>query len=197
MVSFAILVATFVGAGEWARPSPEMVMTPGCETRARTQMGVIRVRAGNVVPPGKDHIVQTIRGPITVRATELYPRTYYWGRCQGTVDLGPRNQRWHGSLGAYFPGTGFHWPECEGVARAVVEEGQQHFTTVDEAVAWLNKKSEWMRYVYRNDGLAVGWRTVIPYRKQLNVNVWQILIGGQKPTRLPGADDSAISTTCS
>jgi hypothetical protein len=87
--------------------------------------------------------------------------------------------------------------ECEGVARAVVEEGQQHFTTVDEAVAWLNKKSEWMRYVYRNDGLAVGWRTVIPYRKQLNVDVWQILIGGQKPTGLPGADDSAISTTCS
>ena len=196
MLSGALFVALFLVAGEPLKPSAELVMTPGCEIRAQTPIGVIKVRAGNVIPPGKDKVVHTTGGPITLRATEWYPRAYYWGRCEGTVELEPRNQRWHGSLGAYSPGSGFHWHECEGVARAVVEEGQQHFATVDEAVAWLKKKSEWMPYVYRHDGLAVGWRTVIPYRKQLNVDVWQILVGDQKPTRLPGADDAAVTTTC-
>jgi hypothetical protein len=197
MLSVGLFVAGILAVAETPRPPAEIVMTAGCEIQARTPVGAIRVLAGNVVPPGKDKVVQTPAGPIALRATEWYPRTYYWGRCKGTVDLEPRNQRWHGSLGAYSPGSGFHWRECEGVARAVVEEGQQHFATVEEAVAWLKKKSEWMPYVYRNDGLAVGWRTVIPYRKQLNVDVWQILIGNQKPTRLPGADDGAITTTCS
>ncbi len=191
-----MLLIAFLAAENSAGPSPELVMRPGCEIQARTQVGVIRVRAGRVIPPGDDHIVQTQRGPITIPATELYPRTYYWGRCSGTVELEPRNQRWRGSLGAYSPGSGFHWPECEGVARAVVEEGQQHFRNDSEALAWIKKQSEWMPLVYRHDGLAVGWRTVIPYRKQLNVDVWQILIGGRKPVNLSGADDSAISTTC-
>jgi hypothetical protein len=197
MWSVAMFLAAFFTAGESPRPAAEMVMTAGCEIQARTTVGVIRVGAGNMVPPGKDKVVQTAAGPITLRATESYPRTYYWGHCEGTLELQPRNQRWHGSLGAYSPGSGFHWRECEGVARAVVEEGQQHFASVEEAVAWLKKKSEGMPYVYRNDGLAVGWRTVIPHRKELSVDVWQILIGGQKTTRLPGADDGAITTTCS
>jgi hypothetical protein len=197
MLSVGMFVAAILAGAETPTPPVEMVMTAGCELRARTPVGVIRVVAGSVVPPSKDKLVQSSAGPIALRGTELCPRTYYWGRCKGAVELEPRNQRWHGSLGAYSPGSGFHWRECAGVARAVVEEGQQHFGRVEEAVAWLKKKSEWMPYVYRNDGLAVGWRTVIPYRKQLTVDVWQILIGGQKPTRLPGADDGAITTSCS
>jgi hypothetical protein len=140
--------------------------------------------------------VQTERGPVIIHATERYRRTYYWGHCHGSVDLEPRNLRWHGSLGIYFPGTGFHWRECEGVARAVVEEGQQHFETVEGAMQWLAAKARWMPYVYRNDGLTVGWHTVLPDRKQLNVEVWQILVGGQKPTALPDASDSSIASDC-
>jgi hypothetical protein len=196
ILAFAMLLAALPAAGEAESPAPELVMSPGCEITARTPKGVIRIRAGDVIPPGKDKVVKTPVGTVTIRATEFYPRTYYWGRCEGTAKLEPRNQRWHGSLGAYFPGTGFHWHECEGVARAVVEEGQQHFATVEDAMAWLNEESKWMPYVYRNDGLAVAWRTVIPERKQLNVDVWQILIGGRRPTRLPDADDNAISSSC-
>jgi hypothetical protein len=105
-----------------------------------------------------------------------------------------RAERWHGSLGLYWPGPGFHWRECEGVARAVVEEGQQNFDTAAAALAWVRARSDWMPYVYRNDGLVVGWRTAIPERKQLNVDVWQLLVAGRKPTELEGATDSAITT---
>jgi hypothetical protein len=106
----------------------------------------------------------------------------------------PRTERWQGSLGIYWPGPGFHWEECEGVARAVVEEGQQHFDTVRAALEWLKERGDWMPHVYRNDGLVVGWRTVVPDRKQLNVEVWQLLVAGRKPTALEGADDAAITS---
>ena len=38
--------------------------------------------------------------------------------------------------------------------------------------------------VYTRDGL-VWWKTV-PGRQQVNVNVWQIMVNGQKPANLPG-----------
>jgi hypothetical protein len=151
-------------------PSPEIVMKPGSMITARTPWGVITVRAG-----------------------EGFERTYYWGDCEGSVVLWPRYERWYGSLGIYFPGPGFHWQECEGVARAVVEEGQQHFATEDEALEWIARQQDWMPHVYTRDGLVIGWRTVIPYRKQLNVDVWQIFVNGQKPIDLRGSQDDAIT----
>jgi hypothetical protein len=57
-------------------------------------------------------------------------------------------------------------------------------------MAWIAEQ-QWMPFVYRNDGLMVGWSKT-PLRRQLNVDVWQILIHGQKPTSLPGATDGAI-----
>ncbi len=37
----------------------------------------------------------------------------------------------------------------------------------------------------------VGWAKILP-RKQLNVDVWQILIDGKKPKRLPGSQNDKI-----
>jgi hypothetical protein len=147
-----------------------------------------------VMSSGSEIIAHTTWGTITVRAGERDKRTYRWGQCEGSLTMERRAERWHGSLGLYWPGTGFHWRECEGVARAVVEEGQQHFDTVAAALAWVKARGDWMPYVYRNDGLVVGWRTVVADRKQLNVDVWQLLIAGKKPAGLEGAADSAIAT---
>ena len=57
-------------------------------------------------------------------------------------------------------------------------------------MAWI-KEPERASFVYRGDGLMVGWgKTADP--KQLTVEVWQILIDGKKPTRLPGSQDDKI-----
>jgi hypothetical protein len=181
-------------ASDASRPDPEIVMTPGSEITARTSHGTITIRAGATVPGSGEKTYKTAWGPRTIPNPDRYPRNYQWGHCQGTVDLEPRTVRWYGSLGIYSPGPGFHWRECEGVARAVVNEGQQHFDTIPEAMRWIEQKAHEMPYVYRNDGLVVGWDTVIPERKQLNVEVWQVLIGGQRPAALPGSTDGAITT---
>jgi hypothetical protein len=181
-------------ASDASRRDPEIVMTPGSEITARTSFGTITIRAGATVPGSGERTYKTPWGPKTIPIPDKYRRTYRWGHCQGTVDLEPQNERWYGSLGISFPGPGFHWRECEGVARAVVDEGQQHFDTIAEAMRWIEQKGHEMPYVFRNDGLVVGWDTVIPERKQLNVEVWQVLIRGNRPTALPGANDAAIAT---
>ena len=48
-----------------------------------------------------------------------------------------------------------------------------------------------MPFVYRSDGLMVGWGKNLA-RKQLSVEVWQILIDGKKPKSLPGSEDEKI-----
>ena len=88
------------------------------------------------------------------------------------------------------PRPGEHWREHHGITRCVTEEGQQHFKTVEEAMKWI-KDANWMPFVYRDDGLMVGWDKKLS-RKQLSVEVWQILIDGKKPKRLPGSQDDKI-----
>jgi hypothetical protein len=175
---------------------PEIVMNPGSAIAARTARGPITIRAGEMTPGSGEITTETPWGPITVPAPDKYRRTYLWGHCEGSADLTPRTKRWYGSLGISFPGPGFHWPECEGVARAVVEEGQQHFDTAAEAINWLKTRNrDEMPFVYRNDGLVIGWDTVIPNRKQINVEVWQIIVAGKKPTTLAGACETCITAT--
>jgi hypothetical protein len=105
----------------------------------------------------------------------------------------PREERWYGSLGLCYPGPGHHWKEHNGITRGVVEEGQQHFDSVEAAMEWIAQRT-WMPFVYRNDGLMVGWGKV-PGRYQLDVEVWQLMINGEKPASLPGATDEAIKVS--
>lgn len=166
-------VDCFPGAGEEEnRPIPagtEIAMSDGMKIRATTPVGVMEIEAG---PDSK--------------------RSYTWEGATRSVIMGARSKRWYGSLGLGYPGPGDHWQEHNGITRGVLEEGQQHFKTVNAAMAWLKGRA-YMPFVYRNDGLVVGWGKVLE-RKQLNVEVWQIMINGKKPTKLPGATDSAIVT---
>jgi hypothetical protein len=131
-------------------------------------------------------------GTITVKAGKGRNRCYTWDGGTRCIEMWPRTSRWQGSLGIYFPGPGEHWDDNHGITRGVVEEGQMHFATVDEAMAWLKARDRYMPHVHRNDGLVVGWKKE-PSRKQLNVEVWQFLIAGAKPVTLPGSTDAAIT----
>lgn len=148
------------------------------------------VRNEIVMTPGTRITATTSEGTISITAVDGLTRSYTWEGATRSVEMEPRRERWYGSLGLYFPGPGDHWVEHHGITRGVVEEGQQHFKSVDEAMAWLKDRS-WMPFVYRDDGLVVGWGKVLP-RRQLNVEVWQILVDGKKPDRLPGSRNGAI-----
>lgn len=161
----------FPGAGEEENgPVPkgaELAMHDGMRITATTPNGTIAITAG----PG-------------------LKRTYKWEGASRSVIMDPRGERWHGSLGLYYPGPGEHWKEHNGITRGVVEEGQQHFASESAALKWLNER-KYMPYVYTKTGLVVGWMKVLG-RRQLNVEVWQILINGKKPRSLKGSSDSKV-----
>jgi hypothetical protein len=155
--------------------------------------GPIPAKNEVVMSPGMAITATTDVGTITVTAGKGLKRSYTWDGATRSVEMVPRDERWYGSLGLYFPGPGEHWENHKGITRGVVEEGQQHFKTADEALKWLAGR-KYMPYVYRDDGLVVGWSKT-PARKQLNVEVWQILINGKKPTKLAGSQGDKIKVT--
>jgi hypothetical protein len=164
----------------------------GFRTISEDQIGDGPIPAKNEVAmsPGSKITATTLQGKITITAGKGLKRSYTWDGATRSVEMEPRGNRWYGSLGIYFPGPGNHWENNNGITRGVVQEGQQHFKTIEEATKWINDQ-QWPSLVYRNDGLAVGWRKHLP-RQQLNVDVWQIYIDGKKPTTMPGASDDRI-----
>jgi hypothetical protein len=131
----------------------EIVMSKGMKITATTPEGTIIVTAGNGLK-----------------------KSYTWEGDTRSVIMWPRGERWYGSMGLYYPGPGNHWKEHNGITRSVVQEGQQHFDTAEEALEWL-KLPRHNSCVHNDNGLVVCSKSLS--RKQLNVDVWQIFIGGK------------------
>lgn len=146
-----------------------------------------------VMTPGMTITATTKNGKIVIRADNDLGRSYQFDSQTLSVTMWPRTERWYGSLGLYYPAPSLGiWPRS-GIYRAVVEEGQQHFSSETEALDWLSER-KWMPFTYRTDGLVVGWGTM-PSRHQVNVEVWQLLINKRKPENLKGGDDASILST--
>jgi ankyrin repeat protein len=150
-----------------------------------------RPRLETVLSEGMELTAKTPVGSITILAKRHLQRTFIWNHCERTVTLEPRQKRWLGSLGAYFPGGGTTWRLCDGIDRAIVDEGEQHFQTDREALSWIHEQTN-LAFVYTDDGLMLGWERDLS-RKTLNVALWQILVAGAKPSRLAGSNNSSIA----
>jgi hypothetical protein len=134
-----------------------------------------------VIPPDAAITAKTESGMITIKSGKGLKRYYTWNGVTRSVVMWPRAARWYGSFGVYYPGPGSHWlPKHEGISRGVLDEGQQHFDTLEEAIFWLRKHDR--DCVYRDDGLVVCFSINLG-REQINVDVWQIYIGGDKTSQ--------------
>ncbi len=86
-------------------------------------------------------------------------------------------------------------PAARPINRGVLEEGQQHFKSRDEALAWIKGRSRCHATVHSKNGLVVSFDKVLN-RKQINVEVWQVFIGGKAPNDLPGASNPQPPLDC-
>ena len=93
-------------------------------------------------------------GSLQVRAGSGFTREYTWDGETRSVDLWPRDKRWYGSFGAYYPGPSSHWRSNHGITRGVLEEGQMHFDSTEKAQSWLTEK---FNAVYTRSGLVVDF----------------------------------------
>lgn len=153
-------------------------------------------------PPGKAEIVLcpgssvTVMGQassLTVRATSLTTRVYQVEDFDFATDLIPRWQRWNGNLGIYRPAG-------KGDTHAVLEEGQLFFANEDELYEWVEWAKRWGGELhYTSDGLLLRWSTRHREpaeegpRRSLSVDVVQLMLRGNRPQGLGGADDAAFT----
>lgn len=147
---------------------PELVMREGDSVKATTSTGTIQIEAG------KD-----------------LARSYSWEGSSRSAILIARDKRWYGSMGAYYPGLENHWEPHKGITRGVLQEGQQHFTSIEDAKKWLKTQSEMIPTVYSNSGLVVSFGKKLE-REQVNIELWQIFINKNKPAKIEGAKDALI-----
>ena len=132
-----------------------------------------------VMPPNATITATTDSGAITIKSGKGLKRYYTWDGATRSVVMGPRPERWYGSFGIYYPSPGSHWLPVNGVTRGVLQEGQQNFDTIEDAEVWLKKDCE--HCVYNDSGLVVSFLK-IPGNDQIDVDVWQIRIGGKTPS---------------
>ena len=128
-------------------------------------------------------------GRIKIQANKGMKRIVYIDNNTVDVDMIPRFKRWNGSLGAYSPGGG-------DPIHTVIEEGQQHFCSIQEGLEWLDWQDNRMNYVYTSDGLVIGWElhsNSSESNKSLRMQIWQFYINGEKPEKIHGAADDKIN----
>jgi len=166
-----------------ASPEREMVLTEG------TAITVYPLPHKQALYPQAGDIPFT--GSLQIRAGSGFERDYTWDGETRSIDLWPRDKRWYGRFGAYYPGPGSHWKSNHGITRGVLEEAQMHFDTVEDAQNWLGSRPY---AVYTHDGLVVDFRKNSGAGGTLSVDVWQILIRMQRPATLKGSHDQLISS---
>jgi hypothetical protein len=145
-----------------------------------------------VIVSGATIKATTKNGTISISAHDGYSRAYTWDEQTRNVTLWPRKIRWHGKYGLYFPGPGEHWKNNNGITRGVLEEAAVWFSNEEDAVKWINEFFSKEHSVYNDEGLFVSWGKNVA-RKQINVDVFQIMINGKKPSKLPGSSNENIS----
>jgi hypothetical protein len=135
-------------------------------------------------------------GRLSIVAGTGNHRRYEWDGCGLDAHPCARTKRWYGSLGIYDPAPGFAYlfSSCNGISRQVVEEGQIHFADQVGAELWLGRYARVFpeTTVWTNDGLVIQWG-VSRQRSQMNADVSQICIAGERTTSLAGAKDQAVT----
>lgn len=133
-----------------------------------------------VMPNDMSIEVVGANGLVRVTSTGALERKYEWSDCSLSTTMITRASRWYGSKGAYDPAASlgiFSWG-CEGISRAVVQEGQIHFDDEEFAREWVRRKSGIFETTWSTDGLLISWG-FSPERSQLNFDVWLMCLDGE------------------
>jgi hypothetical protein len=100
-----------------------------------------------------------------------------------------RTEPFQGKWGLYEPADS--WGLNPFQVRLVVEESVRDFDNEEQIRTALVEGSAIMDWVFTSDGLVVGFSRS-PSRKQVNIDVFQFLLHGKKPSELPGARPNQI-----
>jgi hypothetical protein len=142
-----------------------------------------------VLSEGQSIEAMNKNGKIRISYVGPLKRRYEWDNSQRTVTLRPRQERFDGKLGLYEPADA--WIFLPGKTRLVLDEAVRNFDTEEQIKAALKESSAYMDWIYTPDGLVVGFARTLS-RKQINIDLFQFLVHGQRPSGLIGAKPEQI-----
>ena len=131
-------------------------------------------------------------GTVFIEYIDPLKRHYQWDDFDEERDLIPRKKRFMGELGVYDPTHAYIWEVF--TPRIVASDSQLHFDSMSDIDKWLYQSSAVLDWVYTDDGLVVGFRKK-PSRNQVNIEVYQLYLNGEKPTKLKGSRPENIKVT--
>jgi len=135
-------------------------------------------------------------GTIKITAGKAFERFYSWDGATRSEILEPRRERWVGRLGIRKI-TNINWKPHNTITHALLEEAQLNFFSIRDALAFIRHDDRLDgNTVYNDSGLMVTWNKELDQTSAtdgfLEVNVWQVLINGEKPIKLHGSQNNKI-----
>lgn len=127
-------------------------------------------------------------GTVKIAYVDSVTRKYVWDGHERVVKLIPRQEPFQGKLGIYEPADAWLIPIR---TRLVVEEAIRSFDSEEQIKTALIESRDYLDWVYTDEGLVVGFGRTSS-RRQVNIDLWQFLLRGQKPSHLPGATPERI-----
>jgi hypothetical protein len=147
----------------------------------------ILIRFGGVLSPGQSVEATNKYGSIKITYVSAVRRKYEWGYHSKVIRLRPRGVAFRGMMGLYDPGdTNDLYAE-----RLIIQESELDLENYDEAYKFLLSSVGSNDWVYTSDGLVVGFN-VTPGQPAVHVNLFQLLVRGERPHRLRGARPDSI-----
>ena len=142
-----------------------------------------------ILKPGETVEANNSNGKVRIAYVAATKRRYEWNEKSRVVTLIPREEIFDGKLGLYEPANAWALPFSKD--RLVVQESIINFENLSEIEAFLVQSKDYMDWVYNDDGLVVGFGRT-PARRQIDIDLWQLLLHGKKPTGLSGARPDRI-----
>lgn len=142
-----------------------------------------------VLRPGETIEASNKFGTVRVAYVSPRERKFTWDGQSRTIKMIARPEPFQDELGLYEPAGCF--PIFCRTPRLVVREARHDFQNYEALYAFIYQGSAVMDWAYTSDGLLVGFGRS-PEREQINVDVRQLTVRGQKPSALRGARDRNV-----
>lgn len=136
---------------------------------------------------------------ICIASLDNRTRIISWKGSDFSITMIPRKKRWHGKLGLISPNYPANiWKTKTNVIELSIQEAQINYPSSAKFLEGLNfpKIDDRYRVVYNDNGLLVMWyKSELPEHTYLDVSIFQVLINGEKPTRLDKSQNDHIAVT--
>lgn len=145
------------------------------------------IAKGSVLSQHQSVEAKNRAGEVRVSYVSPTKRRYEWAGQSRVVQMRTRTEPFMGKTGLYDPADELI---SDPRTRLVVQESTIDFDDEAQMYDFLREEPS-MDWVYTRDGLVLGFSSD-PSRRQLNIDLYQFVVRGKRPTAMSGARPEAI-----